>query len=207
MGESPVASVGRSWFKGAQGRPGRAPGSGSGSDWIVPPSSGTVLILWTTSGRPRILRGAGGRPDAATVGTARMSAYTRRMMRFGRLAALALAAVFTAACSQPLAVDTIQLGRSLNADQSIASQTTTFKPNETVYVSALNNARGQGTVKVRWMMGSQLLSEREKTVKFPGAGATEFNISSATGFPEGDYTVEVFVDGVSVGTRKFNVSK
>jgi hypothetical protein len=129
------------------------------------------------------------------------------MLRTGRLAALTITAALAAACSQPLTVDTIQLGRSLNADQSIASQATTFKPNETVYVSALNNARGDGVIKVRWMMGSQVLSEREKTVKFSGAGATEFNISSATGFPEGDYTVEVFVDGVSVGTRKFNVSK
>lgn len=136
-----------------------------------------------------------------------MSTYTIPMIRTGRLAALALAAGLTAACSQPLTVDTIQIGRSLNADQSIASQTTTFKPNETVYVAALNNARGQGVVKVRWMMGTQLLSEREKTVKFAGAGATEFNISSAGGFPEGDYSVEIFVDGVSVGTRKFDVRK
>jgi hypothetical protein len=112
-----------------------------------------------------------------------------------------------AACSQPLTVDTIQIGRSLNADQSIASQTTTFKPNETVYVSALNNARGEGTVSVRWYMGTQLLSEREKTVKFQGAGATEFHISSATGFPDGDYSVEVLLDGKSVGKRNFDVRK
>jgi hypothetical protein len=129
------------------------------------------------------------------------------MIRTGRLGALTLAAALAVACSEPLTVDTIQLGRSLNADQSIASQTTTFKPNETVYVSALNNARGDGTVKVRWMMGTQLLSEREKAVTFSGAGATEFHISSATGFPEGDYSVEIFVDGVSVGSRKFDVRK
>lgn len=129
------------------------------------------------------------------------------MFRTLRLAILVLASATVAACSQPLKVDTIQLGRSLNADDSVASQTTTFKPNETIYVSALNNARGQGTVKVRWYMGAQLLSEREKTVKFPGAGATEFNISSATGFPEGDYSVEVFVDGVSIGRRNFDVRK
>lgn len=129
------------------------------------------------------------------------------MFRTLRLAILVLASATAAACSQPLKVDTIQLGRSLNADDSVASQTTTFKPNETVYVSALNNARGQGTVKVRWYMGAQLLSEREKSVKFQGAGATEFNISSATGFPEGDYSVEVFVDGVSIGRRNFDVRK
>ena len=108
---------------------------------------------------------------------------------------------------QPITIDTIQIGRSLNADQSVASQTTTFKPNETVYVSALNNARGYGTISVKWYMGQQLLSERQKQVKLQCAGATEFNISSATGFPLGDYSVEVIVNGTSIGTRKFNVSK
>src|SRR5512134_785360 len=108
------------------------------------------------------------------------------MFRTWRLAAAMAAALMLAACSQPITIDTIQLGRSLNADQSVADQTTTFKPNETVYVSALNNRRGYGTISVRWYMGQQLLSEREKQVKFQGAGATEFNISSATGFPEGE---------------------
>ncbi len=127
------------------------------------------------------------------------------MFRRGKLGVAVLAAVVLVGCSQPLIVETVQIGRSLNEDQSIAAQATTFKPNETIYVSALNSARGDGTVKVRWFMGTQLLSEREKQVKFQGAGATEFNISSATGFPVGDYRVEVFVDGQPVGTRNFDV--
>lgn len=129
------------------------------------------------------------------------------MFRTGRLGAALVAAVVLVGCSQPITIDTVQLGRSLNQDQSIAAQATTFKPNETIYVSALNSARGFGTIKVRWYMGTQLLSEREKQVKFQGAGATEFNISSATGFPDGNYRVEVFVDGQPVGTRNFDVRK
>ncbi len=105
------------------------------------------------------------------------------MFRTGKIAAAVLAVIVLVGCSQPITIDTIQIGRSLNADQSVASQTTTFKPNETVYVSALNNARGYGTISVKWYMGQQLLSERQKQVKFQGAGATEFNISSAGGFP------------------------
>ena len=112
-----------------------------------------------------------------------------------------------AACSQPLTVETIQLGRSLNADQSVAEPTTTFKPNETIYVSALNPARGDGTIRVKWYYGTQLLSDREKHVSFKGAGATEFNLQSAASFPPGDYSVEVEVDGQSVGKRNFTVSK
>ncbi len=89
----------------------------------------------------------------------------------------------------------------------VASQTTTFAPNETVYVSVLNPEWGDGTIGVKWYFGTQMLSERSKEVSFKGPGATEFNLQSATGFPVGDYSVEVFLDGQSVGRRNFNVAK
>jgi hypothetical protein len=125
----------------------------------------------------------------------------------GRLAAVVVAAALAAGCSEPLKIETLQLGRSLNADQSVAEPTTTFKPNETIYVSALNPSRGAGTIRVKWYYGTQLLSDREKQVSFQGAGATEFNLQSAGNFPPGDYSVEVEVDGQSVGKRNFTVSK
>jgi hypothetical protein len=119
---------------------------------------------------------------------------------------LALAAcVMVTACSQPITVGTIQLGRSLNQDNSVASLTSTFKPDETVYVSVLNPERGDGTIGVKWYFGAQMLSERTKKVSFQGAGATSFNLQSAAGFPAGDYSVEVLLDGQSVAKRNFNV--
>ena len=124
----------------------------------------------------------------------------------GALGAALLTAVLAAACSQPLQVETLQLGRSLNTDNSVAEPTTTFKPNETVYVSALNPERGDGTIRVKWYYGTQLLSDREKQVSFKGAGATEFNLQSAGNFPPGDYSVEVEVNGASVGKRNFTIA-
>ena len=128
------------------------------------------------------------------------------MVRLSRGLIAVAACVVLAACSQPLTVGTIQLGRSLNEDNSVASQTSTFTPQETVYVAVLNPDRGEGTLGVKWYFGSQLLSEREKPVSFKGAGATEFNLQSAAGFPPGDYSVEVFLNGQSVGRRNFNVA-
>ena len=125
----------------------------------------------------------------------------------GALGAALLTAVLATACSEPLKVETLQLGRSLNTDNSVAEPTTTFKPNETVYVSALNPARGDGTIRVKWYYGTQLLSDREKQVSFKGAGATEFNLQSAGNFPPGDYSVEVEVNGTAVGKRNVTVSK
>lgn len=161
------------------------------------------LFGWTPSATPAVPKWGLIRPDQRA-GT---TDYTKRMLRSGRLAIVLLAGALTAACSPPITVDTIQVGRSLNTDQSIANLTTTFKPNETVYVSALNGARGHGTITVKWFYGSQMLSERTKQVTFKGSGATSFNISTATEFPEGDYSVEVIVDGKSIGKRSFDVRR
>jgi hypothetical protein len=128
------------------------------------------------------------------------------MVRVSRGVLAAAACVALAACSQQLTVGTIQLGRSLNEDNSVASQTSTFTPQETVYVAVLNPERGEGSLGVKWYFGSQLLSERDKSVSFKGAGATAFNLQSAAGFPPGDYSVEVFLNGQSVGRRNFNVA-
>jgi hypothetical protein len=113
-----------------------------------------------------------------------------------------------AACrsDRPLVVDTIQLGRALSTDNRIGQHTTVFKPDETIYVSVLTTDTGSGTVGVRWLYGDRLISEPTKEVSYKGAAATEFHIQNSGGFPEGNYSVEAFLDGVSVGRRSFTVS-
>ncbi|MBA2301730.1 MAG: hypothetical protein H0W08_03770 [Acidobacteria bacterium] len=106
-------------------------------------------------------------------------------------------------CASNLRVASLQLGRSLNADSTVASHTTRFAPEETVYVSVITAGVGSGTVGVRWMYAGRLMGEPTKTVR--GAAATEFHLQSAGGFPLGDYTVEAFLDGQSVGTKSFRV--
>src|SRR5688572_6455612 len=117
----------------------------------------------------------------------------------------ALAIVLTIACSGPLQLANIQLGRSLNQDRSISSITTLFKPNETVYVAVQTTAAGKGTISVKWKFGTQLIDEPSKQVNYDGPASTEFHLQNSGGFPPGDYSVEVLIDGVSVGTRAFKV--
>lgn len=129
-------------------------------------------------------------------------------MRAATLLLVAIAGVAGAiGCSaEPLQVTTIQLGRSLNSDDTVGNHTTTFKPDETVYVSAVNDAAGAGTVSVRWIYAGQTVSQESKDVRFTREGATAFRMQTpSAGFPEGDYRVEVEVDGQSVGTRTFRV--
>jgi hypothetical protein len=107
-------------------------------------------------------------------------------------------------CGSGLRVTSIQLGRSLNADSTVATHTTVFTPDDTVYLSVATTGVGSGTLGVRWMYRGHVIGEPKKQVS-SRAGVTEFHLQSAGGFPLGDYTVEVFLDGRSAGTQTFRV--
>ena len=124
-----------------------------------------------------------------------------------RLLFAVLALTLSVACSGPLELANLQIGRSLNQDRSVGSITTLFKPNETVYVAVQTAAAGKGTVSVKWMFGTQVIDEPSKTVDYDGPASTEFHLQNSGGFPPGDYSVEVFINGTSVGTRAFKVDK
>ena len=109
------------------------------------------------------------------------------------------------ACSGPLQLANIQVGRALNQDRSISSITTLFKPNETVYVSVQTTAAGKGTVSVKWKYGTRVIDEPSKQVNYDGPASTEFHMQNSGGFPPGDYSVDVLIDGVQVGSRTFKV--
>ena len=117
--------------------------------------------------------------------------------------------VATAGCrpDEPLRVSTIQTGRSLNPDNSVGAHTTTFKPDDTIYVSVLTTDAGAGTIGARWTYAGRVVSEPKQEVSYKGPAATEFHIQNSGGFPPGDYAVEIFLDGVSVGKRAFRVEK
>ena len=110
-----------------------------------------------------------------------------------------------AGCGSGLRVTSIQLGRSLNVDGTVAGHTTVFAPDDTVYVSIATAGAGSGTIGVRWMYHGSVVGEPTKRVSYRDIAATEFHLQSAGGFPRGDYTVEAFLDGRSVGTRAFRV--
>ena len=108
-------------------------------------------------------------------------------------------------CRPPLHVSTLQVGRSLNADRTIATHTTRFKPDDTIYASVLTDRTGASTILARWSYAGREVIEMHKDVSYKGQAATEFHFESAGGFPQGDYKVEIFVDGQPVASRDFRV--
>jgi len=102
-------------------------------------------------------------------------------------------------------VTTIQTGKSLNSDKSVGNHTTQFKPDDTMFASVLTDGPGSGTIGVRWKYSGRLVSEETKSVSYRDHAATEFHIQNSSGFPPGNYSVEVFLDGQSVGKRDYRV--
>jgi hypothetical protein len=127
-------------------------------------------------------------------------------VRAGIRASVLAITVLAAACSdEPLQLANIQTGRSLNADHSIASITTLFKPSETIYVSVQTTGSAPGTIGVKWMYHGRVIAEPVKPVDYTGPASTEFQLQHPGAFPEGDYSVDILINGEKVGTRAFKV--
>jgi hypothetical protein len=126
-------------------------------------------------------------------------------MRQRLTAGLVLALLAGCGPSEPLKVSTLQLGRSLNADNSVGNHTTRFKPDDTVYVSILSDEPGYGTITVRWLLHGQRISEATREVSYTREAATEFHLQNSGGFPVGSYRVDVLINGESAGSREFRV--
>jgi hypothetical protein len=126
-----------------------------------------------------------------------------------RLIPLLVIGLFAYACrsSEPFRTATIQLGRSLNPDHTVASHTTRFKPHDTIYVSVLTVGPGKSTITTRWTYAGRVVGEPQKRVEYSKDAATEFHIQNNGGFPAGDYEVEVLLDRTSVARRAFKVEK
>jgi hypothetical protein len=124
---------------------------------------------------------------------------------FGTVLPCAVLALAGCSPGVPLKIDTIQLGKSLNPDNSVAAHTTRFKPDDTVYIALLSEEPGEGTVTVRWVFGGQVVSEASKEVSYLRPSATEFHLQNSGGFPPGQYRVDILVNGQPAGTREFRV--
>lgn len=115
--------------------------------------------------------------------------------------------VFLAGCrpSAPLQISTVQVGRSLNSDNSVGALTTRFKPDDTIYVSVLTAEPGTSAITARWYYQGVMVNEETKEGSYRDAAATEFHLLNTSGFPAGSYRVEISIDGEVKERRNFNV--
>jgi len=76
--------------------------------------------------------------------------------------------------NQPLQMTAIQLGRTVNSDHTVGGFTTTFTPDDSIYLAVLTGGAGSGTIRVRWKYGEHVIDEPKKQVSYNQAAATDF---------------------------------
>ena len=109
--------------------------------------------------------------------------------------------------SSEVKVTSVDLGKSVGADNRVVDKTETFNPNDVIYATILTDGSATNTVlKTVWMFqDGQVVSQSERVITPNGAAATEFHIEKADGFPAGKYKVVVSLNGNPVQTKEFEV--
>jgi hypothetical protein len=103
----------------------------------------------------------------------------------------------------------VEVGRAVGVDKRISDETDSFKPTDTIYVSVATEGSSPGaTLAAHWTyQDGQVVKHDEASVAPSGPAHTEFHVNKPGGWPEGDYKVEVMLNGASAGTKSFKVSK
>jgi hypothetical protein len=112
----------------------------------------------------------------------------------------------------PAMVTTIETGKHIDANKRIVDTTSAFAPNDTLYVSVVTaNATPTSTLKTQvTFQDGQVVdstSQAVAAVDMSGSSVTEFHLTKPSGWPTGDYTIEIWLDGVSAGTRTVSVKR
>ena len=113
----------------------------------------------------------------------------------------------------PAMVTTIETGKHIDANKRIVDTASTFAPNDTLYISVVTtNATATTNLKtVVTFQDGQVVDSSSQTVATPvttgGTSVTEFHLTKPGGWPTGDYTVEVWLDGQAAGTRTITVKR
>ena len=125
-----------------------------------------------------------------------------------RAAAALLAAGLATGCQEDtLRVASVQVGRTLNSDNSVGIHTTSFKPEDTMQAAVITEGRGKATIVARWSYGGRVVNETSKDVSYTDHAATEFHLQPSGAFPPGEYTLDIIYNGQPLETRSLRVAQ
>ena len=110
--------------------------------------------------------------------------------------------------SQPLRVSDIEVGKRIGADKKISDQASDFGVRDTIYASVTTEGAGTSSnLAAKWTFNDKQVVDSSTQTMSPrgGTSVTEFHITKASAWPKGKYKVEILLDGVSAGSKDFNV--
>lgn len=113
----------------------------------------------------------------------------------------------TAVPAPAVTVTDLSLGKSVGTDKKVQTPTDTFSPKDTIFAAVSTDGSAPSSViAVKWTFGEgQTVKEDSKSIAPTGPSVTEFSIQKPTGWPKGNYKVEVTVDGKPGPSKTFKV--
>jgi hypothetical protein len=119
----------------------------------------------------------------------------------------------TTTTTQPavVSVSMVTLGNAIDANKKITTAVDTFTPKETVYASVDTIGTGPAKLRALWsfVRGEKVAKVDETTIEISptGPATSEFHVSKPSGWPKGDYKVEIFLNEAAVPaqTKTFKV--
>jgi hypothetical protein len=97
----------------------------------------------------------------------------------------------------PVAVSAVTLGNAIGADKKVVAAAETFAPKDTIYASVETTGVGQAKLRALWtfVKGDKTAKVDETTIELNATAPTvnEFRVSKPSGWPAGDYRVEIFL--------------
>ncbi|MEO6926736.1 MAG: hypothetical protein ABI129_08695 [Rhodanobacter sp.] len=112
------------------------------------------------------------------------------------------------AANAAVGFSSVEIGSSLDANNNIRARATSFAPHDAIYASVETIGNGHATLAAKWTyQDGQTVREDSKVLDTMGAESTAFMISKPSGFPAGDYKIQISLDGKPVASKDFSVKK
>ncbi len=123
---------------------------------------------------------------------------------------LAKTVSFTVEGDTTAKIVSVVTAKNLDSNYEPVDPTSTYQTTDTLYVSVkVRNVKPGMEIKLVYTFGKQTEDQTITTNSLAGEGNFGFQLSPpATGYPEGDFTVEAFLDGTSAGEPvSFTITK
>lgn len=110
------------------------------------------------------------------------------------------------ATANRVSVGLVDLGSQVDENHRLVAAGNSFAPSDTIYASVQTTGAGHATLAAKWTyQDGQVVHEDSKELDATGPANTTFMISRPSGFPAGDYKVDISLDGKSVANKPFSV--
>lgn len=118
-------------------------------------------------------------------------------------------AVSTADATNVIDVESLTLGRAVGPDNKVTDEADDFRPSDTIFavLETDDDDAANQQLTARWTYGrdNQVVSEQTQTVAGGDDARTVFQLAKPSGWPTGNYRIQILHNGREIKTANFEV--